>query len=194
MNNVKSNGAIKVIVGIVLVLGIVIAIGSIAFFTNGFTEDFSTFYVEVNGEKVASLAGGYIVGGEESLTITVKDANPNKQDKGYLVSVVPKAGVDFDFTVDEETKSFAEENDFTSAFAITKDGNTVTLNAKGNLQYILQTLYLDKTIRYDVNAINSEQDMFSLIIKNYDEATVTINFRVPNTVYGVTLNPEEIIF
>ncbi len=195
MSKVKqSNGVIKVIVGIVLLMGIVAAIGCIAFFTNNFTEDFSTFYVEVNGEKVASSAGGYIVGCEENIVINVKDANPNKQDKGYIVSVIPKAGIDFEFTVDDETKSFADEKDFTNAFEITKDGNAVTLNAKGNLEYILKAQYPDKTIRYDLGAIDSEEDMFSLVIKNYDEATVTINFRVPNTVYKVTLDPEEIVF
>ena len=195
MGKVKqSNGVIKVIVGIVLLMGIVAAIGCIAFFTNNFTEDFSTFYVEVNGEKVASSAGGYIVGGEESIVINVKDANPSKQDKGYIVSVIPKAGIDFEFTVDDEPKSFANEKDLTNAFEIVRDGNTVTLNAKGNLEYILKAQYPDKTIRYDVNAINGEEDMFSLVVKNYDEATVTINFRVPNTVCGVTLDPEEIIF
>lgn len=195
MGKVKqSNGVIKVIVCIVLLMGVVAAIGCIAFFTNNFTEDFSTFYVEVNGEKVASSAGGYIVGGEENIVINVKDANPNKQNKGYIVSVIPKAGIDFEFTVDDETKSFADEQDLTNAFEITKDGNTVTLNAKGNLEYILKAQYPDKTISYDVNAINCEEDLFSLIIKNYDEATVTINFRVPNAVYGVTIDAEEIIF
>lgn len=195
MGKVKqSNGVIKLIVGIVLLFGIVAAIGCIAFFTNNFTEDFSTFYVEVSGEKIASLAGGYIVGGEENFVVNVKDANPNKQDKGYMVSVIPKAGVDFEFTVDDETKLFADENDLTNAFEIIKAGNNLMLNPKGNLEYILQKQYPNKTIRYDANSINSEEDLFSLIIKNYDEATVTINFRIPNTVYGVTLDPEEIIF
>lgn len=195
MGKVKqSNGVIKLIVGIVLLFGIVAAIGCIAFFTNNFTEDFSTFYVEVNGEKIASSAGGYIVGGEENFVVNVKDANPNKQDKGYMVSVIPKAGVDFEFTVDDETKLFADENDLTNAFEIIKDGNNLMLNPKGNLEYILQKQYPDKTIRYDANSINSEEDLFSLIIKNYDEATVTINFRIPNTVYGVMLEPEEIVF
>ena len=195
MGKVKqSNGVIKLIVGIVLLFGIVAAIGCIAFFTNNFTEDFSTFYVEVNGEKIASSAGGYIVGGEENFVVNVKDANPNKQDKGYMVSVIPKAGVDFEFTVDDETKLFADENDPTNAFEIIKDGNNLMLNPKCNLEYILQKQYPDKTIRYDANSINSEEDLFSLIIKNYDEATVTINFRIPNTVYGVMLEPEEIVF
>ncbi len=195
MGKVKqSNGVIKLVVGIVLLFGIVAVIGCIAFFTNNFTEDFSTFYVEVNGEKIASSAGGYIVGGEENFVVNVKDANPNKQDKGYMVSVIPKAGVDFEFTVDDETKLFADENDLTNAFEIIKDGNNLMLNPKGNLEYILQKQYPDKTIRYDANSINSEEDLFSLIIKNYDEATVTINFRIPNTVYGVMLEPEEIVF
>ena len=190
----KKGGAIKVIASIVLLLGIVAAVGCIAFFTNGFTEEFSTFYAEVNGEKIASSAGGYIVGGEDNLVIVVKDANPNKKDKGYLVSVIPKVEVDFDFTVDDEPMSFAGENDFTDAFEIIKDRDTVIVNGKGNVEYILQSKYQGKTIHYDANAINSEEDIFTLVIKNYDEATVLINFRVPNSVYGVTLDPKEIVF
>ena len=190
----NKGGAIKVIASIVLLLGVIAAIGCISFFTNGFTEEFSTFYVEVNGEKIASSAGGYIVGGEDNLVVIVKDANPNKKDKGYLVSVTPKAGVDFDFTVDDEPMSFATVDDFTDAFEIVRNGDTVTVNAKGNVEYILKSKYPDKTIHYDETAINSEEDIFTLVIKNYDEATVQINFRVPNSVYGVTLNPEEITF
>jgi len=194
MSTKKNGGVFKVIASIVIILGIVTAIGCIAFFTNGFTEDFSTFYVEINGEKIASSAGGYIVGAEDGLVVTVKDANPNNKDKGYMVSVIPKAGVDLEFTADDEPKSFADEKDFTNAFALTKDGDTVIVNAKGSLEYILRSNYPDKTIRYDANSVNSEEDIFSLVIKNYDEATVIINFRVPNSVYGVTLSPEEIVF
>jgi len=191
----KTNGgAIKVIASIFILLAVAAALGCVAFFTNGFKDDFKTFYVEVNGEKIISSSGGYVLSKDEPIVVVVKDADSGKKDKGYMVSVIPKEGADFEFFVDDEPMAFAGEKDFTNAFDVSKDGDTVTLKAKGDIKYVLQSNYPDKAIRYDPNSINKEEDIFSLVIKNYDEATVLINFRVPTTVYGITLTPEEIVF
>ena len=44
-------------VGIVLV--VIIIVGVVARFTNGFTDDFKTFYVKVEDKEIMSSAGGY---------------------------------------------------------------------------------------------------------------------------------------
>ena len=51
----------KTIAVIVCVLLLVLAVGSIAFFTNGFTSDFKTFYVESDGKRMLSDYDNYIM-------------------------------------------------------------------------------------------------------------------------------------
>ena len=46
-----TNKATKIITYILLVLAVITVIGVIARFTNGFTSDFKTFYVTVDGES-----------------------------------------------------------------------------------------------------------------------------------------------
>ena len=51
----------KTIAVIVCVFLLVLAVGSIAFFTNGFTSDFKTFYVESDGNRMLSDYDNYIM-------------------------------------------------------------------------------------------------------------------------------------
>ena len=44
-------------VGIVLV--VIILVGVAARFTNGFTDDFKTFYIKVEDKEIMSSSGGY---------------------------------------------------------------------------------------------------------------------------------------
>ena len=64
--------AIKIISIVLIILLIGTAIGVIAYFTNGFTGEFKTFYVTVNGKDVLSSATGYMMSESEPLTVDVK--------------------------------------------------------------------------------------------------------------------------
>lgn len=45
-----TNKATKIITYILLILAVITVIGVVAHFTNGFTSDFKTFYVTVDGK------------------------------------------------------------------------------------------------------------------------------------------------
>ena len=61
---------VLIYVGIVLVI---IAVGGFfAFFTNGFTGDFKTFYVSMGDENILTNTGGYVLSWDSPLTIDVK--------------------------------------------------------------------------------------------------------------------------
>lgn len=62
----------QVVSYIVILLVIVAVIGVFAYFTNGFTSDFKTFYVSVNGKDVMTTANGYVVTPQEPLSVDVK--------------------------------------------------------------------------------------------------------------------------
>ena len=105
----------KVIAYILLVLAFVAVCGVVAYFTGGFTSDFKTFYVCVDGKNVLSTADGYELTTETPLTVDVKYTFGafNKENTGYSVKVVPNKidGKDFDFTVDGEITTSRNSSD-----------------------------------------------------------------------------------
>lgn len=112
--------AAKIIAYILLVLVFVAVCGFIVYYTGGFTSDFKTFYVKIDGKDILTSADGYTLSADKSLRVEIKYTFGalNKNVSGYSVKVVPNAieGKDFDFTVDGQTHSYQAETDLTAGF------------------------------------------------------------------------------
>ena len=67
-----NSALVKVITWGLILLIAVTAVGAIAYFTDGFTTDFKTFYVTVDGKDIMTSASGY----------TISDSNPLKVEIG----------------------------------------------------------------------------------------------------------------
>lgn len=188
----------KIIVYVLLLLAVVAAIGVIAHFTNGFTSDFQTFYVTVNGKDVMGSSGGFQVSPSEPLKVDVKYTFgfANDEQKGYSVKIVPNTsqGEDFDFTVGDETHKFYSEKDLSAGFTIKRSDDSFTIAPKGGtLTDVLKAVYPDREIS------DCEQygypDMFTAVITSYNgEASVQVNFVIDGTTTGVILDKEVIVF
>ena len=181
---------------IVILLVIVAVIGVFAYFTNGFTSDFKTFYVSVNGKDVMTTANGYVVTPQEPLSVDVKYtfAFNQSETKGYSVKIVPnKTDENFDFSVDGETHNFGDEKDLSNGFIIEKKEKSFTVIPKGSTpQEILQAVYSDNEVVCKNKGYN---DMFTLIITSYnDESSVKLNFALERRVTGITFDREVIEF
>ena len=184
-------------VGIVLVA--IIIVGVAARFTNGFTDDFKTFYVKVEDKEIMSNSGGYEITSAQPMQAEVKYtfSFATDENKGYNVKIVPNAAdksKDFSFTVNGESKSFQSLQDLTDGFEIEKSESSFKVTPKGkNLTGVLQTIYpgLD-TARIEEKAYN---DMFALVVSSYNEkSSVTIYFTLSSKVSGVRLDKEAIVF
>ena len=184
-------------VGIVLVL--IVLVGVAARFTNGFTDDFKTFYVKVEDKEIMSGSGGYEITRERPLHAEVKYtfSFATDENKGYNVKIVPNAADksrDFSFTVNGENRQFQAETDLTDGFQIEKSESTFKVTPKGeNLTDVLQAIYpgLD-TARIEEKAYN---DMFALVVSSYNEkSSVTIYFTLSSKVSGIRLDKEAIVF
>lgn len=190
----------KVIAGILIVLVLVAVIGVIVYFTGGFTSDFKTFYVSVDGKDVLASAGGYKISKETPLTVDVKYTfgSAGGDVSGYSVKVVPHVveGKDFDFTLDDQVYSFQAETDLTAGFDIQRDETSFTITPKtenGDVSEILQAVYPNNTIS-GCEGMGYE-DMYSLIVTSYNgKASVALYFYIDQLVTGVTLDPSEIVF
>ena len=184
-------------VGIVLVA--IILVGVVARFTNGFTDDFKTFYIRVDGKEIMSSANGYEITPERPLYAEVKYtfSFATDENKGYSVKIVPNAAdksKDFSFTVNGENRQFQAETDLTDGFGIEKSESTFKVTPKGeNLTGVLQAIYpgLD-TAHIEEKAYN---DMFALVVSSYNEkSSVTIYFTLSSKVLGIRLDKEAIVF
>lgn len=199
--NVQAGHTIAKVIGyVLLVLVIVGVVGVIAYFTGGFTSDFKTFYVTVDGKDVLASAGGYKISQEAPLTIDVKYTfgSAGGDVSGYSVKVVPHAieGKDFDFTLDDQVYSFQAETDLTAGFDITREETSFSIAPKtenGSVADVLQAVYPNNTIGGCED--KGYEDMYALIVTSYNsEASVTLYFSVLQDAAGVTLDQEVIVF
>lgn len=187
----------QVVSYIAILLVIVAVIGVFAHFTNGFTSDFKTFYVSVDGKDVMISGNGYVISENEPLSVDVKytfgSFNKNET-KGYSVKIVPnKTDEDFDFSVDGETHFFGDEKDLTNGFLIDKREQSFTVVPKGGTPLeILKAVYPENEVTCESKGYN---DMFTVIVTSYNgESSVKLNFALERRVTGVTFDKEVIEF
>ena len=184
-------------VGALLVL--IVLVGVAARFTNGFTDDFKTFYLKVEDKEIMSGSGGYEITRAKPMQVEVKYtfSFATDENKGYNVKIVPNAvdkSKDFSFTVNGENRQFQAETDLTDGFGIEKSESSFRVTPKGeNLTGVLQAIYpgLDTT-HIEEKAYN---DMFALVVSSYNEkSSVTIYFTLSSKVSGIRLDKEAIVF
>ena len=188
----------QVVSYIVILLVIVAVIGVFAHFTNGFTSDFKTFYVSVDGKDVMISGSGYAISENEPLSVDVKytfgSFNKNET-KDYSVKIVPNKieNSDFTYTVAGESKSFQSETDISNGFEIVKGEKSFTIRPKGEtISEVLSAVY-DKEVTDCEN--KGYTDMFTIIVTSYNgEASVKLNFTIAGKVVGVVLDREVIVF
>lgn len=188
----------KIITYIAIVLAVITVIGVVAHFTNGFTSDFKTFYVTVDGKDVMTSAGGYRVTTSKPLEVDVKytfGALNNKVDKGYSLKIIPNniPDKDFTYTVDGEMKYFQSETDLSDGFEIDKGEKSFRIKPKGEtIAEVLSAVY-GKSVTDCEN--KGYTDMFTIIVTSFNgESSVKLNFSLAIRVAGITLDKEAILF
>lgn len=188
----------KIITYIAIVLALITVIGVVAHFTNGFTSDFKTFYVTVDGKDVMTSAGGYRVTTSKPLEVDVKytfGALNNKVDKDYSLKIIPNniPDKDFTYTVDGEMKYFQSETDLSDGFEIDKGEKSFRIKPKGEtIAEVLSAVYGKEVTDCENKGYT---DMFTIIVTSYNgEASVKLNFSLAIRVASITLDKEAILF
>lgn len=190
----------KIIAYVAIALVVVLGVGLIYKFTNGFNEDFKTFYIEYDGKQILTEYNEMKLESGQKHRFTVKytfdkeDAEP----KGYSVKVIPNMESDFDYEADGERYLFSKISDFTSCFTITKSDTSFELGMpkEFNLQKALSIIHDGKQVTVPDDAEVKNPMPFCLVISSYNgKVTYKINFGVLSaTVKDVTLDPSEIVF
>ena len=197
----KTDGKIVAkIIGIILVLLLLAGLVAIIYkFTNGFNEDFKTFYVEYGGEQILTtesemhLTSGNTHRFEVKYTFDTENAEP----KDYNVKIVPNAQRDFDFTVDGERYLYSKQGDMTAAFGLKKSDTyfELVIPEYFSLEYALQSCYPGKEVVVPEEAAGANACPYMLVISSYNDSVVYhIALSVGAEVTGVELDPDHIIF
>lgn len=195
--NRKSSKIISIMSYLLIVVVLVGVCGLIAYFTNGFTSDFKTFYVTVDGKDVLTNTGGYELSSDEAMAVDVKYTfdKINSDISGYSLKVSANTDKehDFTFTVDGETHNFSEEKDLSKGFEIVQTENSFTIKPKGDLDVILANVYEGQEV--SPCGENTFEDMFVLTVISYnEEAKITLKFTVPYGIKKITFDKEVIVF
>ncbi len=195
--NRKSSKVISILSYLLIVVLLVGVCGVIAYFTNGFTSDFKTFYITVDGKDVLTNTGGYVLTPDKEMVVDVKYTfdKINSDISGYSLKVSANTDQehDFSYTVDGETHNFSEEKDLSKGFVIEQSENSFTIKPKGDLDVILGMVYEGKEV--SPCGAMSYDDMFVLTVISYnEEAKISVKFTVPYGVMGITLDKEVIVF
>lgn len=192
----------KIITSVLLALLLVSSIGLIAHFTNGFREDFKTFYVTYKGEDILSEKSSLeLPRGEEhrfDVTYIFEGLDEETEPKGYSVEIVSNVekGNEFKYVVDGEKITYVDGMYLTNAFQIDKQDTyfTLTLPEDISLKKVLESVY-EKDVEAPNDLERMEPYLYTLIVSSYDESVVYyIDFAFHIGVTGVTLDKSEVVF
>lgn len=190
----------KIIAYVLVALVLAGIVGLIYKFTNGFNEDFKTFYVEYKDKQILTAESKLILEKPQTHTFTVKYTfdNDKSEPKDYKVKIVPNVARDFDYTVNDEKYLFSKTGDLTAAFGL-KKGKTqfsLTFDEDFDLQKALQSLNGGNNVNVPDDAETNNPYPFRLTVSSYNEKVIYhIDLKIVNAVItDITLNPSEIIF
>ncbi len=212
---------ITIIIYVLLVAVIVGAIALIYKYTNGFNEDFKTFYVEYDGKQILTSDTAMEFEPNKKYRYDVKYTfdTEESEPKDFTVRVLPNFTKDFEFTVDDRTYLYSKAKDLTEAFEIEKSDTFFEIHIKPqSLIEILSHIYGKSDINVPTDMDEKNEYPYKLVISSYNgNVTYNIRFKIKGVsnngtvvydpsnpdipgypsdtpVTDVTLNTAEIIF
>ena len=198
----KKKTTITVLSSVLVLLLFVMVFGLISHFTNGFKEDFKTFYVSYAGTDIMSEKSKTVLAcGEEhrfDVTYVFEGLDEDAETKSYQVEIVSNVekGQEITYTVDGETMRYEDGMYLTKAFTIEKEDRhfIIRLPEDTSLEKVLEGVY-GKEVEVPGNADYVDQYLYTLVVSSYDESVrYYIDFAFGMGVESVTLNTSEVVF
>ncbi len=167
---------------VVFVIGIIAVIYK---YTNGFNEDFKTFYVEYNGEQILTEKTAIELVPNDVHKFTVKYTFDKDEDnRGYTVKVLSNATADFEFRIGNKAYTYSKAKELTEAFKIIKDETSfeIEVDESENIQEVLKRVYGDTVYVPKAQADRNEYP-FVLVISSYNG---NVNYYISFKIKGVS--------
>ena len=197
----QSKGQVAAkIIGIILVLALLVGLVAVIYkFTNGFNEDFKTFYVEHDGKQILTQDSKTALDAGSTYRFDVKYTFDTQQSetKDYTVEIVPNAEQDFEYMVDGESHLFSRAGDLSAAFGLNKQATyfEITTTDGMTLQSVLERCHTGQTVEVPADAKKGNAYPYRLIVTSYNgSVSYRIAFSVGMEVTGITFDPPSIVF
>lgn len=199
MKNRKIKTA-AVFIGYIVFLLLLIGIVGFAYkFTNGFNEQFKTFYLEFNGQKILSSQSEFTLKSGEVYRFDVKYLFNGEETSsaGFEVKIIPNVECDFTFTVDGNEMPYASLEDLSPAFnlSVEKDSFEFELVKDFDMKYVLSECFPEKVVSVEDGAISSDDYPYIISVSSpQSDISYNILLSVSYGMASVELDKEEIIF
>lgn len=193
---ITAKNVIALALAILILFGLVAGIWILLKYTNGGTEDFKTFTIEVDGEPVvASKTAWDFRPGTHEVKITYLFDWITGEEKEWSVKMQPKPGASYDYTVDGSVYPWSDAKEIEKAFSLKKEADGFTFTVPGDHKEVLAALYPGQTVSAPAKDELKDLCLYELVVSSYDGGTVyTIDFAIRRAVEGVDANPKGIIF
>ena len=170
---------IQVLVGL-LAIALVGGIIAIVYkYTNGFNEDFKTFYVEYDGKKILTKDSEIMLDADTVPKFTVKYTfdGEKTEPKDYSVKILPNAQTDFEYTVDGDKHLYSKTSELSDVFGLEKSSTLFTLNISHemNIRNVLCAVNDSTDVELPSNVVDIELP-YVLVVSSYNEK-VTYNIK-----------------
>lgn len=199
MRKKTGNIIIKVVSAILILALLGAGIALIYRYTNGFNEDFKTFYLEYNGEKILQSESEFsFTHGTEATFRVGYTFDVGEKSREYSVKVVPNEAESFDYTVGDRYMRWRakdETADLSEYFGLKKEADSFTLSfpAEMTVEMMLSSFYPDQEIQVSDTETLIKKALFCLEVTSYNgKVTYTVLFSV--TQPTVELDRDHIIF
>ncbi len=201
MSRVKSkkSGWIGVVAFLIFVAVVGGVVWFVARYTNGFNENFRTFYIEASGEKVLTAHGSVTVekGKEQRFNVCYTFGNPKNVTELYSVKIVPNAECqDFVYRVDGNKHTWHEaETDLTKGFTVKKEATSFTIDFKElSPQTVLEKVHDGARIELSDGVDMEGRNLYALEVTSYNGKTVLrVDIALYIPVEAIDVIPGEIV-
>ena len=173
----------KTIIGLLLVVGVFVLFGFFGTFTNGFTSEFKTFYVQHGNTIITNDISGFEVRYNEPTTFKVGYSLGElggMNDFNVEIYANATSETDFEYKVGGQTFRYVALKDpLTRCFDVVKTEEGFTFTVREELSELLEEYYLYQEVENVPIIGNVEKDYLKVVVSTPDNATqITIGFRV----------------
>lgn len=194
----QSKGGIVLKVICVLLALAVIGVGVWFVFkhTNGFKDDFKTFYVECNGKRIGTESKAELVRGQK-YTYTVTYPFGAGKGEAYTVKVVPNAEANFTYEAAGEQTAWKDAGELTAAFGLEKKESSFifTVSEDVTLSSVVQSLHEGKAVTLPSEESFPNKYFYTLVISSKNDAVkFEVDFKLKEPDITISLDPSEIVF
>ena len=197
MKTIKSICLALIWVAIVaLIVGVIVYLSKM---TNGFQEDFKTFYLQYEGKTITAQESKISIKPNSDNQFDIKYAMgfsvSDTSDNTYTVEVIPNDDYDdLVYTVDGEENSFGDIEDFSDIFKVERSDKyfIVKTPKDATLLSVLSAKYPEQTVEVSDELAKANNYYYTLRVSSYSGNTVfNINF---NFALTINLDKDGIVF